>query len=73
MSIQGSVHIVHNHPKNERTVSDLIKANYSIATTRQLAQGLVKRVEAPTVPYSQAMGQNLRRLWHAHFPDVSLF
>jgi uncharacterized protein (TIGR02646 family) len=55
------------------TLHDLIKENSSIETTRQLAQGLVKRVEDPTVPYSQAMGQNLRRAWHAHFPDVSLF
>ena len=52
---------------------DVIKKSLPVEMTRQLAQGLVKRAEAPKVPYSQALGQNLRRLWHEHFPSVSLF
>ena len=44
-----------------------------IKRQRRLARRIVKRAEAPTVPYSQALGQNLRRLWHGRFPDARLF
>ncbi len=40
---------------------------------RRLAQVIVREAENPEVSYSQAKGQNLRRLWHGHFPNVSLF
>ncbi|WP_179131170.1 retron system putative HNH endonuclease [Candidatus Entotheonella palauensis] len=40
---------------------------------RRLAQRIVTEAEHPEVSYSQAKGQNLRRLWHEHFPNVSLF
>jgi uncharacterized protein (TIGR02646 family) len=49
------------------------EARLQVADKRRLAQGLVKRAENPQTPYSQALGQNLRRLWQQHFSDVSLF
>ena len=37
MSLRGSVRIVHNHPKNERTVSNMAKAiGDSLEDIRQL-------------------------------------
>lgn len=52
---------------------DVIEKSLPMETTRRLAQGLVRRAEESKVPYSQALSQNLRRLWHEHFPDLSLF
>jgi uncharacterized protein (TIGR02646 family) len=52
---------------------DVLNERLPIARKRRLAQRLVKRAEAATAPYSQALGQNLRRLWHAQFPDAPLF
>src|SRR5262249_9755789 len=51
----------------------VIKSSLSIEKKRQWAQRIVKGAEDPKMPYSQALGQNLRRLWYEHFPDVSLF
>ena len=53
---------------------DLIaETRLQVVDKRRLAQGLIKRAENPQTPYSQALGQTLRRLWQQHFPDVSLF
>ena len=52
---------------------DVIETGLPIETMRQLAQGLVKRAEDPRVPYSQALGQSLRRFWQEHYPALSLF
>ena len=53
---------------------DLIdETRLQVVDKRRLAQRLVKRAENPQTPYSQALGQNLRRLWQQHFSDVSLF
>ena len=53
---------------------DLIdQPRLQVVDKRRLAQRLVKRAENPQTPYSQALGQNLRRLWHQSFSDVSLF
>jgi uncharacterized protein (TIGR02646 family) len=52
---------------------DVMESGLPMDKMRRLAQRLVRRAEAPTVPYSQALGQNLRRLWSKYFPDVSLF
>jgi uncharacterized protein (TIGR02646 family) len=53
---------------------DLInETRLPIDDKRRLARRLVKRAENPQTPYSQALGQNLRRLWHQFFADVSLF
>lgn len=52
---------------------DVLNADLPLDSKRGLAQGLVERAEAPTTPYSQALGQNLRRLWHAQLSDVPLF
>ena len=52
---------------------DLLGERLPVERKRRLAQRLIIRAEAPTTPYSQALGQNLRRLWHAQLPDVPLF
>lgn len=52
---------------------DLLNTNLPLDSKRRFAQRLIKRAEAPTTPYSQALGQNLRRLWSDRFPDVQLF
>jgi hypothetical protein len=52
---------------------DVIESGLPMEKMRRLAQRLVRRAEDPAVPYSQALGQNLRRLWGEHFPGVSLF
>jgi hypothetical protein len=53
---------------------DLInETRLQVVDKRRLAQRLVKRAENPQTPYSQALGQNLRRLWQQSFSDVSLF
>jgi len=42
---------------------DLIdETRLQVVDKRRLAQRLVKRAENPQTPYSQALGQNLRRL-----------
>ena len=52
---------------------DLIETSLPMETKRRLAQRMVRRAEDPTVRYSQALGQNLRRFWYEYFPNVSLF
>jgi uncharacterized protein (TIGR02646 family) len=53
---------------------DLInETGLHVVDKRRLAQRLVKRAENAQAPYSQALGQNLRRHWQEHFSDVSLF
>ena len=49
----------------------LIETSLPIEKKCQLAQGIVRAAEDPRVPYSQALGQNLRRFWHEHFPIVA--
>jgi hypothetical protein len=53
---------------------DLInETGLQVVKKRRFVQRLVERAENPKAPYSQALGQNLRRLWQQHFPDLSLF
>jgi len=61
---------IHNQLKMLRRV---IGTSLPMKEKRQLAQDIVRGAEDPKMPYSQALGQNLRRVWHEHFPDVSLF
>jgi uncharacterized protein (TIGR02646 family) len=56
------------------TMSDLInQRGLQVVDKRRFVQRMVERAENPKIPYSQALGQNLRRLWQEHFPHVSLF
>jgi uncharacterized protein (TIGR02646 family) len=59
--------------KELKMLHGVIESSLPMEEKRQQAQSIVKEAEAPTVPYSQALGQNLRRLWYEHFPGVSLF
>ncbi len=56
-----------------KTMRTLLNMDFPLDMKRKLAQDLVKEAEAPTTPYSQALGQNLRQLWHAQLPDEPLF
>ena len=56
-----------------KTMRNFLNMDFPLDMKRELAQEIVKEAEAPTTPYSQALGQNLRRLWYAQLPDVPLF
>src|SRR6266446_4706234 len=46
---------------------DVIESGLPLEEKRRWTQHLVRRAEDPKMPYSQALGQNLRRLWREHF------
>ena len=56
-----------------QTLRRLLKTSLPLEEKRQFAQAMVREAEAPRVPYSQALGQSLRRFWQEHCPEVSLF